>query len=250
MSEKNEVNISDISNIQNNTVALDFIDGKIEKIQEELESERRSLKAFKVLSVFIIVFGILILTPVFNWPKFIGWFLILLGVIIYIGCFSESKTGQLKAEIKTLKNQKSRLDKNIGNETSKYFDSLVSINLRNLEEYYDLVKHSNKKSFYASLVISIIGVILIIAAIAVSYFTPAFKDITYIVTAAGVIVEAVSALLFYLYNKTVLQLKSYHDSLIHVQNALLSFKLVEDIKDEKIKSDIIKQMIDNLVQRK
>jgi hypothetical protein len=62
--------------------------------------------------------------------------------------------------------------------------------------------------------------------------------------------QVVSGLMFYLYNRTVLQLKGYHDSLLDVQNILLCFKLVEDTNEESIRTEVMKQMIEFLVRRK
>lgn len=49
-----------------------------------------------------------------------------------------------------------------------------------------------------------------------------------------------TSLLFYLYNKTIIQLKEYHSSLLDVQNVLLSFKLIQDIDDPNIRIELIK----------
>lgn len=74
-----------------------------------------------------------------------------------------------------------------------------------------------------------------------------FEKIGYIATGSGIFVEFISGVLFFLYNRTVRQLKEYHDSLINVQNILLSFKLIESIKDEKSKTEMISKMITRLV---
>ncbi|ANF98903.1 hypothetical protein AR543_18795 [Paenibacillus bovis] len=83
-----------------------------------------------------------------------------------------------------------------------------------------------------------------------SYLFDDLGNISYLVTGSGVLVEVISALMFYLYNRTVLQLKDYHDSLLDVQNILLCFKLVEDTSDESIRVEVMKQMIEFLVRRK
>ena len=44
-------------------------------------------------------------------------------------------------------------------------------------------------------------------------------------------------------------MKEYHDSLLSVQNILLSFKLVEDTKDENEKAKMVGQMISYLVSK-
>lgn len=55
---------------------------------------------------------------------------------------------------------------------------------------------------------------------------------------------------FYLYNRTVKQLKSYHNDLIDLQNNLLSFKLVEQVEDEQKKVHLMGNLIDYLIGKK
>jgi Cyanobacterial TRADD-N associated 2-Transmembrane domain len=47
---------------------------------------------------------------------------------------------------------------------------------------------------------------------------------SYISTGAGVVTEFIAAVFFYLYNRTVRQMKEYHDSLLSVQNILCPSK--------------------------
>ncbi|MDT8975714.1 hypothetical protein RQP50_05600 [Paenibacillus sp. chi10] len=232
-------------------IGLDFVDLKIQKLMGEKIADQKLTNALRFLFGIITVVGILIIFHVIDTFLYIGIILVIIGGGIFGASFSDTKQSKFDTEIRALELQKQRLEKkSTNNNTSRYFDSLVSINLRNLEEYYDLVKLSNKKSFYSSLVMSFFGILIISGALTVSYFSSEFKDITYIVTAAGILVEVISGLMFFLYSRTVLQLKSYHDSLIDVQNVLLSFKLIEDTKDEQMRSEVMKQMIENLIKRK
>jgi len=65
---------------------------------------------------------------------------------------------------------------------------------------------------------------------------------------SGIATEFISAVFFYLYNKTVIQMKEYHDSLLAVQNVLLSFKLVGDTTDPAQKAKMIEEMLRYLVR--
>jgi Cyanobacterial TRADD-N associated 2-Transmembrane domain len=130
----------------------------------------------------------------------------------------------------------------------EYFDKLVRINVENLSTYYIQVKDHANKSFVASVMMSIIGFSLIIIALIVGFNTNNHvQPLSYVATASGIIIEFISALFFYLYIKTVVQMKEYHDSLLSVQNILLSFKLVESIKVETQKNDAIAQIIKYLI---
>ncbi|MCD0174743.1 hypothetical protein IHN32_02085 [Deinococcus sp. 14RED07] len=120
------------------------------------------------------------------------------------------------------------------NNSSKpsYFDQLVKINLDNLSEYYTLTKVSTSNSFNASLYSGVVGFLILVSGIILSIVADkvAIGTITII---SGVIVEFIAGVFFILYFKSVEKLREYHDSLIQVQNILLSFKIMEDIKEEQ-----------------
>jgi hypothetical protein len=120
--------------------------------------------------------------------------------------------------------------------------------VENLAAYYELVKIQTDKSFRASLGIAYFGGSLIVVGLALGFFrTDATDKVTYIATGAGVLTEFISGVFFWLYSKTVRQLREYHDSLISVQNVLLSFKLVSDTKDPKDKAEMVSKMCSYLM---
>jgi hypothetical protein len=132
-----------------------------------------------------------------------------------------------------------------------YFDKLVEINLTNLEAYYSMVKAHANNSFIVVIYSGILGFLLIITGLCYGFFwTTADKTITYIAAGSGVITEFISGIFFYIYNKTVGQLKDYHDSLLHVQNVLLSFKLIGDIADPAERAGMLKQVLDSIMKDK
>jgi hypothetical protein len=135
-----------------------------------------------------------------------------------------------------------------------YFDRIVSINLDNLSKYltayYNLVQLHTDKSFNAARVAGIMGFLLISAGLIVGYVkTDAPQPVTYIATGAGVFTEFIAGVFFYLYNRTVRQLKDYHDSLINVQNVFLAMTLVADTADPKLKADLVSQLLTFLTDR-
>lgn len=128
-----------------------------------------------------------------------------------------------------------------------YFNQLVNITLKNLAGYYEQVKAQANKSFTASIIVGLIGVMFIMLGLALGFATTANSQIlTYISSGSGVITEFIAAVFFYLYNCTVRQMKGYHDSLLDVQNVLLSLKLVEDTNEEG-KTKIVEKMVAHLV---
>jgi hypothetical protein len=186
-------------------------------------------------------------------PWTLGFLAVVFGlfsVVISEGAY-QAALGRAKANLEFLKDRK-RIQTRLSGGTqsddeSSYFDRLVSINVENLAADYTLVKVHTNKSFNVAVGVGIVGFALIIVGLAVGFTDATKATITYISSGAGVITEFVSGVFFYLYNRTVRQMKGYHDSLLSVQNVLLSFKLVGDTKDDKEKVKMVAQMLGYLI---
>ncbi|MCD4714170.1 MAG: hypothetical protein K8R73_12870 [Clostridiales bacterium] len=247
--KEKEINPSD--NVGMNIYDSDYIDRRILQLESDLESDISTTKGMKIF------FGLLTFISVFEFTfKLLNWNNVIMVILIttfglfFAASYSTGKQMKIKSELQLLSNKKSSLNDSIKmTQSSKHFDSLVRININNLEEYYNLVKRSNSRSFNVSLSMSLMGIVLIFCGIIYSYFSVDKNNISYLVAASGIVVELLSGLLFYLYNKTVVQLKEYHDSLLDVQNVLLSFKLIDELENEEYKSDIMKQMIEFIIKR-
>jgi len=122
-----------------------------------------------------------------------------------------------------------------------YFDSLVKINIDNLSEYYSLVKIHTNKSFWASLIAAFAGFSFILIGVILGFGGTQTDTPAKLAAVSGIIIEFMSGVFFYLYSKTVRQLKDYHDSLLSVQNVLLSLKLVNDTQDLTARAALIQQ---------
>ena len=132
-----------------------------------------------------------------------------------------------------------------------YFDRLVGINVDNLAAYYVLVKVHTDKSFLVATAAGVVGFTLVATGLVLGYFGAAGSpNITYVSAGAGVLTEFIAGVFFYLYNRTVRQLKEYHDSLLAVQNILLSFKLVGDLQASEEKTRMVSSMLAYLVGRR
>lgn len=238
------------SNTANNLLNLEYFESKINKLQSELESDASVSKGIRYFFMSMGIFCLLGYLKVVNINIYVNYILTFISIIFVLASFTKSKQKKLQKEIDLLNKQKEIVMKdNEKQRHSQYFDSLVGINIRNLEEYYELVKKSNKSSFYISISMSVIGIILIVGGLIVGYFVDEVRNISYLVSSSGIVIELITALLFYLYNKSVIQLKDYHDSLLDVQNILLSFKLIDDIKGEEYRLEIMKYMIEFLTNR-
>ncbi len=150
---------------------------------------------------------------------------------------------QRDEEIELLKNnQPSVSEKNFGN--------LVDINLKYLKEYYELVENQANQSFIFASAVGLAGFILIFIGVIIGYGKDSDKFIALVSSTSGLITTFVSSMQFKNYSDTVKQLKEYHDSLINVQNILLSFKLVDECDKEPAKTDMMNKMIDYLIGNK
>src|SRR6266536_1974231 len=115
---------------------------------------------------------------------------------------------------------------------TQYFSKLVTINVVNLGDYYALVKVHTNNSFLAALGAGIAGFVLIGTGVGYGFLNGSSNDaIAYVAAASGILVDFIAGVFFVLYNRTVRQLKDYHDSLLSVQNILLAFKVVADSGD-------------------
>jgi Cyanobacterial TRADD-N associated 2-Transmembrane domain len=108
---------------------------------------------------------------------------------------------------------------------------LISLNLKYQDRYYLETGLQANKSFYASLMVAILGFIMVCTAIVLFFY----EKITaaYVTVAAGAITEFISAVFFYLFNKTILSMASYHQRLLFTQNIALSLKLVHSLPEDK-----------------
>jgi hypothetical protein len=241
----------DVADTMAQTINDEYIDRQILKLNAEIQSDKSTSKGMQIFFGGLTLLTILeFFFKIFHWNIWVIGISFFVNFLIFCASFTTSKQEKLKSEIDMWNNKKVHLVgvKRTVN-SSKHFDTLVSINISNLEEYYDLVKQSNQRSFTVSLSMSILGVLLILTGLAYSFLIGNDNNITYLAAASGIVVELISGLLFYLYNRTVIQLKDYHDSLLDVQNILLSFKLIDDLKDEEHKSATMKQMIEFLVRK-
>lgn len=190
-------------------------------------------------------------------PQIIGVIFLLYGVAGGGSIFFmlQSQKAKALADIDLLVSRRGLLSR-IGNGNGgsggraeeSYFDRLVKINIRNLEAYYDLVKNHTENSFFISIISGVVGFLLILTGLILGFNDNLNTHVTgYVASASGLITEFIAGIFFYLYNKTIHQLKSYHDSLLDVQNILLSFKIVGDMTDSADKTRMMNQMLTCLV---
>ncbi len=135
-------------------------------------------------------------------------------------------------------------------ERPSYFDSLVRINVENLAAFYALVKGHTDRSYKVAIRVCVFGFCLMVIGLAVGITNISSSPLgSYITTASGVITVIIAGVFFSVYNRTTRQIKGYYDSLLTVQNTLLSFKLIEEAQDENEKAKIGGQILANLIHK-
>lgn len=184
------------------------------------------------------------------------WIVTAFGFAMALGAWMNTHTAPLKLEIERFERKTRNLERLYGGtaspqEPTSYFDRLVQINVDNLADYYAMVRVHTDKSFKVSIIAGLFGFALISVGLILGFLgDTANTDIALIASGSGVITEFIAGIFFYLYNRTIVQLKGYHDSLLTVQNVLLSFKLIGDLKDETQKGQMIGNMLSFLIERK
>ena len=235
---------------------------ELEEAQARVESLLRTAYR-RALPIYLIAFlmaitGLLLLFL----PKNTFWKQSVVGVVLlaygtlFFGwaVYVSSRIASLRAERETISSRKRILQRLLPSSQDpsqaepSYFDRLVGINVDNLAAYYALVKLHTDKSFVVATAAGVVGFALVITGLILGYFRgDDAPDIAYMSAGAGVVTEFIAGVFFYLYNRTVRQLKEYHDSLLAVQNILLSFKLVGDLQSSEEKTRMVSRMLAYLV---
>jgi MFS family permease len=187
------------------------------------------------------------------------WFVSLIGAYFAVGGFlgaifyymRATHEQQELAELEARKRILTRLPTTVREEPDaqpSYFDRLVNINVTNLEAYYYLVKAHTNNSFIVSVGAGCIGLLLLCAGLMLGFVGHSVPEpIAYITAGAGIFTEFIAGVFFYLYSQTVRQLKDYHDSLLEVQNVLLSFKIVADSTDAEQRKGMLENIVKALI---
>lgn len=178
----------------------------------------------------------------------------MLATLIYFGqrIYSVHTTIQsLKAD-KDLWTIKKRISWQFATKVERpsYFDSLVRINVENQAAFYVLMKEHTEKSYKIAMRVCVFGFFLVLVGLAIGITNLASPPIgSYLAIASGLITVIIAGVFFYVYNRTTRQIRGFYDSLLTEQNILLSFKLMEDSKDENEKAKIVSQMLANLINK-
>jgi len=131
----------------------------------------------------------------------------------------------------------------VGELNKDYNSTMIRLNFEFIQQYYTQTKHHANKSFGVALFACITGFIIIGAGIVMMLFGK--SEPAYLTTITGVIIEGISSMFFYLYNKTISQMSEYHQRLLLSQNINIASKITEDMDDQS-KAEAQKLIIDRL----
>lgn len=226
------------------------LNGAIAEFESELRTKQRHAKWYQLAVVAFLCATGFVIWKSMSWWVIIGIAIITLFSVALLGTHIdeisklEGKVERHKAEMEIFR----ELPLSDATDSSSYFQNLVTINVTNLRDYYFLVKQHTNGSFRAAIGVGIVGFLLIISGLAIGFLKSESNSVTYIASGAGVLTEFISGVFFFLYNKTVRQLKEYHDSLLNVQNVLLSLKLLESVNDPQLRAPMITTMLEYLMR--
>lgn len=103
------------------------------------------------------------------------------------------------------------------------------------------------KSFSLAIAMSVIGTLIIFVGILITLFTG--KEIGWITTSSGAIIELVACVYFRFVKRTMKEVKDNSKHLEITENLLIAIELAEKINDTKTKDETYKDMIDKLLQK-
>lgn len=164
-----------------------------------------------------------------------------------LGAFSALYTSMI-FEMTENKVKRRMLDYEVENVQDKVeedvFENSIKMSYKYLDQYYHQTREQAQKGFFVTVCISVFGAALIGAGIVAMFLgktTP-----SYITCASGVITEFISAIFFYLYNKTITSMSKYHNKLVLSQNISIALKVADTLPDSdktKAKNTIIDELL-------
>ena len=129
-------------------------------------------------------------------------------------------------------NDKNIIDNTLEENENQNIIALMLKNAQETTEYFSISKSQAKISFMISVCSCIIGLFFLLGAVALSIYN---QNITAAIIAAisGAIAELISATVFWIHNKSALQLNRYYNSLHENEKFLAAVNLVGEINKKK-----------------
>ena len=214
------------------------------KLKLELEDlQKRKKKKITLISgvfsavLFSVIFSILFLDS-FNYDdKYSATFFALvlgcalgIAVSLYMSMILEIKESHIRREMLEYEAE------HIQNEVEEdVFENSIKMSYKYLDQYYFQTREQAQRGFYVTVCVAIFGALLIGFGIIAMFLDK--TQPSYITCASGVITEFISAVFFYLYNKTITSMSNYHNKLVISQNISIALKVADTLPtDDKTKT--------------
>lgn len=127
-----------------------------------------------------------------------------------------------------------------------FTESLLKLSYKYLDQYYLQVRQQANRSFLITLIFALLGgAVLIAGVIGVLFFE--LSNSGYVAVAAGLITNFITAVAFYLYNKTVASMRAYHSRLVLAQNLAIAIRAAELLPDTE-RAGQLSLIIQQLIQ--
>jgi hypothetical protein len=116
------------------------------------------------------------------------------------------------------------------------FKTLLLINISACEEFTYQTRDQAAESFKLSMAMAGLGFVLVAASVIVGVYAqmmvPNALDIAYLTGIAGIVSEFIAGVFFYLYNRTIQQINTFHAQLQAAQKIVVGLVLNSMVADE------------------
>lgn len=118
-----------------------------------------------------------------------------------------------------------------------YFTQLLKLNVDHITVYYLLGIRQATRSFLLTIGAALAGFSVLLGGILMSFFRgeEAIATLDAVTIASGLLIEFISGVMFYLYNKTAARLDAFYPELLRVQDIFLGLKLTQSITNDDAK---------------
>lgn len=157
----------------------------------------------------------------------------------------------LDIELEKLSEEREQLKAKVQDKDIKVKNNVfntIQLNLNQTTEYYTINKSQAIQSFRASIFAIVIGLITLVVGIWLMFFKENITMAT-ISAISSVLLEAIGAMYFYVYRKSLEQLNFFYDKLEKTQDTMVAIELTNNISDDAKKIELQEKLILNLIER-
>ena len=179
----------------------------------------------------------------FTWPELAlsFFYTLLVCAVALMGVFTALKKREINIHEEIFEYELSHTQNKAQEDP---FQNSIKTSYKYLDRYYDQTQRQAQQGFFITLFIAVFGALLIFGGVIAMYF--GFIQPAYITCASGAITELISAIFFYLYNKTVTSMSRYHNKLVLSQNISFALRVADSLTEKKkdaAKLEIIKELM-------